>query len=147
MLPMKHLAVLALSVALVAGCGAEDDAGAPATTEPAPEWSGVPELRPEGGTLEVDGFRSYAEAVDEAWERDPEALAREYLRLEDGVLTVDDSRVTLLRDGLEDDSVRAERWVLDLERDGDRWTLAAARWEQRCHQGRGHQDFGNELCL
>ena len=38
-----------------------------------------------------------------------------------------------MRDNLEDDSVRAERYTLELERDGDVWTLVSARRDQRCH--------------
>jgi len=97
--------------------------------------------------LEVETFRQHAEAVDESWERAPTALAREFLQGDEGETSVHGGRVTVLRDGLEDDSIRAERWVLELERDDDRWTLLSARWEQRCHVGRGHQTFSAELCL
>ena len=143
---MRYVLLVTISALVLAGCGT-DETAEPSETQPTIDWDGVAEPRPRGGELEVESFRRYAEAVDEGWERDAEALVREYLRIDDGVLTVDGEQATLLRDRLEDDSVRAERWVLALDRDGEVWTLRSARWEQRCHQGRGHQDFGNELCL
>jgi len=143
---MRYVFAATISALLLAGCGG-DDADEAADTQPPPTWNGVAELRPRGGVLDVAPFRRYTESVEEEFESDPEALVREYLGLEDGEVTTDGPRTTLLRDSLEDDSVRAERWLLDLSREGDVWTIVAARWEQQCHRGRGHQDFGNELCL
>ncbi len=144
---MRYVLAATICVLLFAGCGGGDDAATPSTTQHAIDWEGVPEPRPRDGVLAVDAFRSYLRAVEAEWEREPEAVVRRYLRIDDGALTVDGTRAILLRDSLEDDSVAAERWVLELERDGENWSLHAARWEQRCHQGRGHQEFGNELCL
>jgi len=139
---MRLLAILALVLGTtVAACGGADDA------EPPASWSGLQRPYPADGVLPVDGFRAYAESQDADWERDPETLVREYTRLADGAVTVESGRVTLLRDSLEDDSVRAERYVLELERDDDVWTLVSARWEQRCHEQRGHQEFSPELCV
>lgn len=143
---MKHGLVVAACVVLLSGCGG-NASSEPADTQPEIAWQGVPDPRPRDGVLEVDAFRGYAENVNGDFELDPAALVREYLRVDEGVVTVDGERATLLRDSLEDDSVRAERWVLDLEREGDVWAIVAARWEQRCHEGRGHATFGPELCL
>ena len=149
---MKHVLVVAGAL-VVAGCGA-DRSAAPASMEtgrvataPAVAWEGVPELRPVGRELEVEPFRRFADTVDAEWEREPEAVVREFLGIGDGTFSLDGTRATLLREGLEDDSVAAERWVLELERGADVWTLVSARWEQRCHDGRGHATFGTELCL
>jgi hypothetical protein len=144
---MKEILVVAAACAfLLSGCGG-DDSAEPGDDGRAIEWQGVAELRPRDGALDVEGFRTYTESVDAAFERKPETLVREYLRLTDGTLTVEGPRATLLRDSLEDDSVRAERWLLDVAKDGDAWTIVAARWEQRCHEQRGHQTFTPELCL
>lgn len=143
---MRYVLAAMICTLLLAGCGS-DDSAEPAETEPAIEWQGVAELRPGDGMLDVDGFRMYAESVDAAFEREQKSLVREYLRIEDGTLTVDGPRATLLRDSLEDDSVRAERWLLDVAKDGDVWTIVSARWEQRCHEQRGHQTFSAELCI
>jgi hypothetical protein len=146
MLVVKQLLVTAACALALAGCGG-DDSAAPADTEPALTWQGVSEPRPRDGVLEVEAFRSHTEAVDAEFEREPEALVRKYLGVGDGALIVDGPRATLLRDSLEDDSIRAERWLVDLEREGDVWAVAAARWEQRCHENRGHQMFSPELCV
>ena len=143
---MRYVLAATFCAFLLAGCGG-DDAEEAATTAPAPTWDGLAELRPRDGVLDVEEFRAYTESVDEEFEADPEALVREYLRVEDGEVTTDGPRTTLLRDSLEDDSVRAERWLLDLAREGETWTIVAARWEQRCHENRGHQDFTPELCI
>ena len=130
--------VTVIPVLLLAACG---------TSPTHPDWSGPAELRPSDGVLEVKAFQEHADAVDEDWERDPEALAREYLGELEGEVSVDGSKVTLLREDLQDDSVEAERFVLELEPDGERWKLVSARWEQRCHAGRGHQAFSPALCI
>lgn len=130
--------LIAAAVLVAAGCGGSEEAGS---------WGGPEELRPRDGVMDVQAFASYAESVDEDWERRPAALAREFLGHDEGVVSVDGARVVVLSDGLEDDSVRAERWVLQLLPDGDVWELVAARWEQRCHDGRGHENFSAELCV
>jgi len=130
--------VTVIPVLLLAACG---------TSPTHPDWSGPAERRPSDGVLEVNAFQEHADAVDEDWERDPEALAREYLGALEGEASVDGSQVTLLREDLQDDSVEAERFVLELEPDDERWKLVSARWEQRCHAGRGHQVFSPELCI
>jgi hypothetical protein len=139
---MRSIAILALVLGTaVAACGGADDSPPPAS------WGGLQRPYPADGVLPVDEFRAYAESLEADWERDPKALARAYTQVTDGTVTLDDGRVTLLRDSLEDDSVRAERYVLDVERANDVWTLVRARWEQRCHEQRGHQEFSPELCV
>lgn len=147
--PMRYVLVATMCALMLVGCGGEDaDEAATTAPSPVPAWEGVSELRPTSdGVLDVEGFRAYTESVDEEFEADPEALVREYLRVEDGEVTTDGPRATLLRDSLEDDSVRAERWLFDLAREGDTWSIVAARWEQRCHENRGHQAFSPELCI
>jgi hypothetical protein len=141
---VRLLAVLVLVLAMsLAACGGEEAAE---TTTETTSWEGVHFPYPANGELPVGDFRAYADSVDADWERDPAALAREFVG-KDGTVSVDGNRVTLLRDGLEDDSVRAERFVLELEEDGDVWSLVSARREQRCQAGRGHQEFGPELCV
>jgi hypothetical protein len=60
----------------------------------------------------------------------------------------DPANVSLLLDGLLDDSVRARRYDLTLSRRADgTWQLDSASWAQRCQEGRGHQAFTPALCL
>jgi hypothetical protein len=147
MLAVRYVLVATFSALLLTGCGGGESGAVPTETSTAIGWEGVAELRPRDGELEVDEFRAFAAGVDAIWEREPEALVREYLGVDDGEVTVDGPRTTLLRDSLEDDSVRAERWLLDLAQEDETWTIVAARWEQRCHENRGHQDFSPELCI
>ncbi|MDP9286459.1 MAG: hypothetical protein M3P41_16105, partial [Actinomycetota bacterium] len=57
------------------------------------------------------------------------------------------SEVVVTLDGLLDDSVRATRYTIELQRDADgMWRLRAADWAAQCQPGRGHQDFSPKLC-
>jgi len=141
MLPgMRRLAVSALVFAIgIAACGG--------TSSGPTTWDGPQRPFPDDGVLAVDEFNDYADTVEDDWQLDPERVALEFTKAPSGEVTVDGDRVTVLRDDLEDDSVRAERYVLELRRDGDEWRVDSARWEQRCHVGRGHQEFTPELCV
>jgi hypothetical protein len=54
--------------------------------------------------------------------------------------------VTVLQEGLADDSVAAVRTVLRYEPDGDGWRLVSSTRTQRCRQGRGHHSFTAADC-
>jgi len=137
---MRQLALSALVFAIgVAACGG--------TSSGPTTWDGPPRPFPDDGVLAVDEFNDYADTVDGDWQLDPERVALEFTQTPSGDVTVDGDRVTVLRDNLEDDSVRAERYVLELRHDGDEWRVDSARWGQRCHVGRGHQEFSPELCV
>jgi hypothetical protein len=55
--------------------------------------------------------------------------------------------VTVLQEGIADDSVVAVRHVLRFEPDGDGWKLVSNVRTQRCQAGRGHQDFAAADCV
>jgi hypothetical protein len=55
--------------------------------------------------------------------------------------------VTVVQEGLADDSVEAVRYVLRYDPDGDGWRLVSKARTQRCHQGRGHRDFTSADCV
>ena len=55
--------------------------------------------------------------------------------------------VTVVLDGLADDSVRATRDVLRFTPDGTKWRLESAVRTQRCQPGRGHGDFEPGNCV
>ena len=142
-------AAICLCVAALAGCGGDGDEQS---------WPGPPDPAADG-TVAVDGFNTYAESVDASWEGSAALAAGEFLRLDERTAartTIEATAspegtgpetVVVTLDGLADDSVRAERWTLRLEPDGDVFTLTEARWAQRCQPGRGHQDFSPELCV
>lgn len=146
---MRAAALLAGLALLAAGCGGGEE-------PPPARWEGLPRPLPEDGTLPVAPFEDYAGRVDEEWERAPRELARVYTRAEelDGTLRTTELRsgdaatVSVEVDRLADDSIRAVRYDLELERrDDGTWRLASARWSQRCQPGRGHQELSPELCL
>jgi hypothetical protein len=55
--------------------------------------------------------------------------------------------VTVTLDGLLDDSVRAERWLLLFEPSGETYVLSSAVRTLQCNPGRGHEEFTAEPCL
>jgi hypothetical protein len=138
-------AALALGVA---GCG--DDT--PAATEDTPQPSFE-----EDGTVPVDDFNAYLDAVDEAWETDAKRVAIAFAQPvapEGGqvgaALGAGDAGTTLAIvtvNGLGDDSAAARRTSVVLAPDGDRWRLVRAQWTHRCQEGRGHEDWSIELCI
>ena len=137
---------LVCTLASATGCGGSTPDIAAPTKEP-------------DGTASVGDFTEYAKAVDENWERSPVMAAGEFLHLEDrtaarttveGVASPEGSgpqTVTVTLDGLLDDSVRSERWVLEFVPDDDVYRLTEAKWSQRCQVGRGHQDFSSQPCV
>jgi hypothetical protein len=149
-------AVASSGALFVVGCDYGSDAGTEtnvttATTTVQATWSGPP--RPlKNGILPVDGFAEYLETLP-ADKRDPRSQALEFLRpRRPYALTVSTRRglstVTVLRDDLDDDSVRTERYHLVFAHGvGGRAFLRWVRVEYRCQPNRGHQDFSSELCL
>jgi hypothetical protein len=144
---IRALAIALCATALAAGCGGSDE----------PSWN--PEsLGPNAGSR-VDDFNAYAGDVDEPWERSAALLAGEFLRLDRALATrtvidteapgegTGPATATVTLDGVLDDSVRSERYVLSLARDGDVWRLESAVWAQRCRPGRGHEDYSAEPCI
>lgn len=138
-----------LAVALaVAGCGGSDEA----------VWEGPPDPAADG-TVAVEGFQEFSADVDEHWEGSAAMAAAEFLRLDERTAvrtSIEGSAsgegagpeaVVVTLDGLLDDSVRAERWTLAFEPDGDRYRLTEARRDLRCHPGRGHEEFAPEPCV
>ena len=149
---MRFLACAApLFVSLViAGCGSD------VAVELV--WGGPPEPQA-GGVVSVDGFAAYQREVDEHWERSAAMAAGEFLRLDErtaarttieGKASAEGSgpqTVVVTLDGLLDDSIRAERWMLGFEEADGVYTLTAAVREQRCQPARGHQDFSADDCV
>jgi hypothetical protein len=126
----------------------------------APVWDQFPTLEP-SGRIPFDEFNSYLESAQPPWASSPLRASLEFLRLDEPVaLTTsvvmetsppeggERAVVTVSKEGLADDSIRALRYVLQFERQGDgSWRLLSAEWTQRCWDGRGHQDFTPELCI
>lgn len=57
------------------------------------------------------------------------------------------SHVTVLRDGLLDDSIRSERWDVRLERaSAGAWTISEVKRAWRCRRGAGPDRFATVRC-
>lgn len=110
--------------------------------------------------MEVGGWNEHVEETGEPAARSPLGSADTFLRLDRrdastislvarrGPEAGDEAVVTVLLDGLLDDSVRSERYILELRReDGGAWVLLSASWAQRCQPGRGHQAFSPRPCV
>jgi hypothetical protein len=144
-----RLVLLAALLAL-AGCGS--------SSAPHDEWNG-PQARPDG-TLPVKAFNDFLAGDGQDFAGSPIEAVTEFLRLDTGSAAVTTikatspgevrnfSEVVVLVDGLLDDSVRAARYTIELQRDaGGMWLLRAADWAERCQPGRGHQDFSARRCI
>ena len=156
---MRLASAALVAVVLLAGCGSGDDeggddaaSGTVPTTAPI-VWGGAPQPA-EDGTISVAGFNEYAQQELPESKRVPRELALEFLQVESPPYDVEldtrpgGSTVTLLRDNLEDDSVRAQRYTLEFALvAGGEVSLSSARVDYRCQPNRGHQDFAPELCL
>jgi hypothetical protein len=163
----KLLATAALGLLLsLSACGGDDDGddgtirACAATTPSSAAWRGNAEADRATGGVEVAPFNRYLEGADPEINRSPCNAARVFLHLDrpqgEGT-TVDlavepensaEATVTVTLDHLPDDSVAAERWILEFEPGaGDMVRLVRARVAYRCQQGRGHQDFSTRLCI
>jgi hypothetical protein len=146
---------------LAAGCGYGDDDDRDEEA-PAPAAQAPPVPQPEDGTgsLPVEEFNEFVEQAQPAFATSALRTAIEFAHAGEGQAAstsvvasegaegnADNASVTVTREGLADDSVRAVRYVIVLDRDGEgMWSLRSAKRLQRCHEGRGHQDFSPQLC-
>jgi hypothetical protein len=158
---LAGLSLLVAAALLAAGCGYgdddDDDQSAAPPTQATPR---VPEPRGGSGSLPVDEFNSFVEQSRPAFATSALRTAIEFANAGDGTAATtsvvalqgpegnaDEASVTVTRDGLADDSVRALRYRIVLERADDRsWRLQSAQRTQRCHEGRGSQEFSTKLC-
>jgi hypothetical protein len=102
--------------------------------------------------LAVGEYNEYAESLSSE-QRQPRPMVLEFLQPRDPYdLTVNEraggATAVVLRDDLEDDSVKAERTQVELGLgSGGEWRLMSAQVMYQCHEGRGHAGFSPELCL
>lgn len=145
---MRWLLLVAAVFAL-AGCGSNSSQSA--------GWN-RPQARPDG-TLPVSSFNDFLAGDGQDLARSPIEAVTKFLRLDNTSAAVTTLRATspgevrnfsevvVTLDGLLDDSVRAARYTIELQRDaGGMWRLRTADWAEQCQPGRGHQNFSPKLC-
>jgi hypothetical protein len=157
-----RLAALAIVLVLVSGCG-YGDADDEETSRPAAQAQTVPRVpdpKDSSGSLPVQDFNEFVDDTRPAFATSALRTALEFTNAGDGssALTSVEARqgpegnsreatVIVTREGLADDSVRALRYEILLERREDgTWRLRSARRLQRCQPERGHQAFSAQLC-
>lgn len=67
--------------------------------------------------------------------------------IREDILTNGNTQVTLVRDDLMDDSMKAEQYIMELEKTEGSWYVVHVKTNWKCREGRGHTDWGIELCL
>jgi hypothetical protein len=158
---ITKLAALGILLVLASGCGYgdDDDEEPPRSAAQAQAVPRVPDPN-ETGALPVDEFNEFVDEARPAFATSALRTAVEYANAGEGnsALTSVEARegpegnsgeatVTVTREGLADDSVRAVRYELLLERTEEgTWRLRSARRLQRCQPQRGHQGFSAQLC-
>ena len=160
---IPRLALLVALLVLAGGCGYGDDDDDDEPTQPPPPAQAVPPLPqpdPGTGTIAVADFNDYLDEAAPSFATDALSTAEEFVHVAEGQAARtsvvetegpegggDEATVQVTRDGLADDSVRAVRYEVLLEKAGDgTWRLRSAKRLQRCQLNRGHQNFSPQLC-
>jgi len=152
-LRLQPLALFLFASLLFTGCGSSHKKATSTQAEAA--WSGVAAT----GTNQklVASFNTYL--MKRNGSASPTQLALEFVRIDRTnaariTTKAQSSRegggpttVTVVQDGLADDSVRATQDMLRFVPSGEKWRLHSAVRMQRCQPGRGHQAFGSGDCV
>lgn len=54
--------------------------------------------------------------------------------------------VTLIHDNLRDDSVKGEKYIMALKKSNEKWIVVSIKKNWKCRDGRGHTNWGVDLC-
>lgn len=55
--------------------------------------------------------------------------------------------VTLIHNNLLDDSLKGEKYIMELNSTNDKWNVISIKKNWKCRLGRGHTDWGVKLCM
>jgi hypothetical protein len=76
-----------------------------------------------------------------------EGAEQHIVQVNDGGEAPSSSQITVLRDGLMDDSVRGERWDIALNRtSAGTWKIGMVKWAWRCRRGEFPDRFATVSC-
>jgi hypothetical protein len=148
---VRPLLLLATVLAL-AGCGSKGD-------DNEASWPGPPKAGADG-SVAFSGFNDFLAGDGKEFADSPISAVSEFLGLDESTASVisvvatspgevrNFSEVVATLEGLLDDSVRAARYTVELQRNQSMlWRVRAVDWAQRCQTGRGHQDFSPKPCV
>ena len=54
--------------------------------------------------------------------------------------------ITLIHDGLLDDSIKALKIIMIAKKESGTWTVIEIKKNWKCREGRGHVNWGSDLC-
>ena len=158
--------------ALVSGCAgdasrptaARSPAASP-TPSATPTWAGYPKLAEGSGEISVTEFNDFVEQTSPPWSTLPLHAAIEFIyggtdpSKEQLPLTTTliqktnaeagtEANVTLVSDGIWDDSTAAIRYRLAFRQENDgTWRLVSAFTDHRCARGPDTKNFTTEPCI
>jgi len=70
----------------------------------------------------------------------------EKIEISEHILDNGNTIVILIHDNLLDDSVKGEKYLLELIKTNDKWKVVSLKKNWKCWNDRGHIDWGIELC-
>ncbi len=71
----------------------------------------------------------------------------EEININEKTLENGNTLVTLIHDNQMDDSVKGEKFIMELAKSEGQWNVLSIKKNWKCYEGRGHTDWGTAFCL
>lgn len=72
---------------------------------------------------------------------------KEEITIEETTMDNGNSLLVLIHDNLMDDSVKGEKYLMELTRLDSTWKVLSMKKNWKCYEGRGHTNWDTEFCL
>jgi hypothetical protein len=76
----------------------------------------------------------------------PSSESKPNLKIEKKEIEKNVFEITLIHDNQQDDSQKAEKIIMIVEKLVNKWHVKKIRRNWKCYNGRGHTDWGTEVC-
>ncbi|MBQ0907811.1 hypothetical protein KBJ98_03735 [Flavobacterium sp. F-328] len=76
----------------------------------------------------------------------PSSESKPNLKIEKKEIEKNVFEITLIHDNQQDDSQKAEKIIMIAEKLVNKWHVKKIRRNWKCYSGRGHTDWGTEVC-
>ena len=76
----------------------------------------------------------------------PSSESKPNLKIEKREIEKNIFEITLIHDNQQDDSQKAEKIIMIAEKLGAKWHVKKIKRNWKCYNGRGHTDWGTEVC-